>query len=67
MFSLRDALQQLNNREFDLKQLREALELIQEEHLGEIPPDVTTTELLLLAIRERLIQEQESGRMKIVA
>jgi hypothetical protein len=67
MFSLRDALRELHNQEFDLKQIKHALERIQEEHLGDIPPDITTTELLILAIRERLIQEQESGRMKVVA
>jgi hypothetical protein len=65
MFNFQTALQLWNGEHVSLIELQKRLSDLRLEHLGEIPPEIGVRELLLLALDQQWIVEEQSGQLRI--
>lgn len=65
MFNPRTALSQLNGKSFNYSKLRVELKKIRFKHIDEVPPEFSTGDLFILALRSKWLTETEQGRFKI--
>lgn len=59
------ALQKLNGRIFGYSGLTRELKKIRFQHIEDIPPELDTDELFLLALRSKWLTETQTGRFKV--
>jgi hypothetical protein len=65
MFNFQTALQRWNGDSISLIDLQQRLSALRLEHLGEVPPEIGVRELLLMALEQHWIVEEQSGRLHI--
>lgn len=65
MFNFQAALLRWNGEHVSLIDLQKRLSELRLEHLGEIPPEIGVRELLLLALDQHWIVEEQTGQLRI--